>query len=65
MSFNVGDTVRLKSQAGDGPSMTVDEINGGDLTCVWFDKNHIRHLDVFRAATLVSWSDAPLMPSKV
>lgn len=38
-AFKVGDKVRLKS---DGPSMTVEEIDGGDISCAWFNGNDLK-----------------------
>ena len=35
MTFKVGDVVVLKSG---GPRMTVEEIEGQEVQCVWFDK---------------------------
>jgi uncharacterized protein YodC (DUF2158 family) len=64
MSFKIGDTVRLKSQASDGPTMTVDELHGTHANCVWFDKNHVRHIDAFHVDTIIAWNDKPLMPFK-
>ena len=47
-SFNVGDVVQLKSG---GPSMTVAEVDGTDIWCVWFDKTDQKGAN-FTAATL-------------
>ncbi len=33
-AFELGNTVRLKSG---GPLMTVDDIQGNDIVCVWFE----------------------------
>ncbi|GAB3585675.1 YodC family protein [Hymenobacter daeguensis] len=46
--FNVGDTVKLKSG---GPMMTVAELEGDDVVCVWFEKSQ-QHKQRFPAATL-------------
>jgi uncharacterized protein YodC (DUF2158 family) len=37
MTFSIGDTVQLKSG---GPVMTVAEIEGERVTCVWYASNH-------------------------
>jgi len=34
MRFNVGDVVCLKSG---GPAMTVTEVSGSQVRCIWFD----------------------------
>lgn len=34
-TFNVGDVVQLKSG---GPVMTVSEVDGTNIWCIWFDK---------------------------
>ena len=47
-TFNVGDVVQLKSG---GPSMTVGEVDGADVWCVWFDKTE-KKTGSFNAATL-------------
>jgi uncharacterized protein YodC (DUF2158 family) len=40
-TFNVGDTVRLRSG---GPVMTINEkVQGGGLLCVWFAGHDVRH----------------------
>jgi uncharacterized protein YodC (DUF2158 family) len=50
-TFVVGDVVQLKSG---GQSMTVEEVDGADVSCVWFDgKNRLRH--TFDAATLKTY----------
>lgn len=33
-SFSVGDVVQLKSG---GQTMTVEEVDGNDISCVWFE----------------------------
>lgn len=33
-SFSVGDVVQLKSG---GESMTIEEVDGDNISCVWFD----------------------------
>lgn len=33
MNFQAGDVVRLKSG---GPLMTITEVNGNVITCIWF-----------------------------
>lgn len=37
MTFQVGDTVQLKSG---GPIMTVEKASKGEVTCVWFDEKN-------------------------
>ncbi|MFA5849925.1 MAG: DUF2158 domain-containing protein [Bacteroidales bacterium] len=37
--FKVGDTVKLKSG---GPIMTINEINGNEISCQWFDKKEVK-----------------------
>jgi uncharacterized protein YodC (DUF2158 family) len=53
MTFQIGDTVRLKSG---GPVMTVDNISAGDgpevkITCIWFEKSE-RKESQFKEPTL-------------
>ena len=48
MDFAVGDTVRLKSG---GSIMTVDNIEGDKVTCVWSVKGDIKR-ETFTAASL-------------
>jgi uncharacterized protein YodC (DUF2158 family) len=47
-SFVVGDVVRLKSG---GDPMTVEEVDGNDISCVWFEGKK-PHRQTFVAATL-------------
>lgn len=47
-TFAVGDTVKLKSG---GPTMTVAELEGEDVVCLWFDKSQ-QCKQRFPAATL-------------
>lgn len=48
-AFAIGDEVFLKSG---GEKMTVEEIEGNDISCVWFDKNKKIDRNTFPAATL-------------
>ena len=47
-AFAVGDQVQLKSG---GQQMTVEEISGKEVTCVWFEGTKVNR-QVFVAATL-------------
>jgi uncharacterized protein YodC (DUF2158 family) len=47
-AFSVGDVVQLKSG---GESMTVEGVDGDDISCVWFEGKKI-HRQEFVAATL-------------
>ena len=47
-SFAAGDIVQLKSG---GEPMTVEEINGNEVTCVWSESKKLQR-QVFVAATL-------------
>lgn len=47
-SFAVGDIVQLKSG---GEPMTVEELNGNEVTCVWSESKKLQR-QVFVAATL-------------
>jgi len=47
-SFSVGDVVQLKSG---GEPMTVEEVHGNDVSCVWFEGKK-DHRQTFIAATL-------------
>jgi len=47
-SFSVGDIVQLKSG---GQPMTVEEVDGSDISCVWFEGKNA-HRQTFVAATL-------------
>lgn len=47
-SFSAGDIVQLKSG---GEPMTVEEINGNEVTCVWSESKKLQR-QVFVAATL-------------
>ena len=40
MSFQPGEVVQLKSG---GPRMTVEEIEGDQVDCTWFEKNKQHH----------------------
>ena len=48
-NFQVGDEVFLKSG---GKKMTVEEIEGNSVSCVWFDKDNKIDRNTFPAATL-------------
>lgn len=37
--FKVGDTVKLKSG---GPAMTINKIDGNEISCQWFDNKEIK-----------------------
>jgi uncharacterized protein YodC (DUF2158 family) len=53
MSFNVGDTVQLKSG---GPIMTVEELGSDNyVCCLWFEKSKMERGN-FPAATLTNAS---------
>jgi len=47
-SFAAGDIVQLKSG---GDPMTVEEVNGNEVTCVWSESKKLQR-QVFVAATL-------------
>ncbi|MBD2769374.1 DUF2158 domain-containing protein [Hymenobacter sp. BT664] len=47
--FAVGDTVKLKSGS---PVMTVAEVEGDEVVCIWFDKSQ-QNKQRFPAATLI------------
>ncbi|MFH1719033.1 MAG: DUF2158 domain-containing protein [Planctomycetota bacterium] len=47
-TFVVGDVVQLKSG---GESMTVEEIDGDDVSCVWFEGKRLQR-QTFGAGTL-------------
>jgi uncharacterized protein YodC (DUF2158 family) len=47
-AFTAGDIVQLKSG---GESMTVEEVNGNEVTCVWSESKKLQR-QVFVAATL-------------
>ena len=40
--FNIGDRTRLKSG---GPLMTITEINGNIITCVWFEEGDTKNVN--------------------
>ncbi|MCA9623147.1 MAG: DUF2158 domain-containing protein [Myxococcales bacterium] len=48
-----GDTVQLKSG---GPPMTVEEVDGDEIVCVWFDHKNQLERSVFQVATLTKAS---------
>lgn len=48
-SFKVGDVVILKSHS---PKMTVQEINGQDITCIWFNHENEPQVRTFLVETL-------------
>ena len=60
-TFNVGDTVQLKSG---GPYMTIETITGDEVTCVWFEKTK-RNSASFTSATLVKSSPAGVAVCKL
>ena len=47
-SFSVGDVVQLRSG---GERMTVEDVDGDDISCVWFEGNSLRR-QTFGAGTL-------------
>lgn len=49
MSFAIGDVVFLKSG---GEKMTIEEIDGNDASCVWFNKDKKIDRGSFPQATL-------------
>jgi len=54
--FVVGDVVRLKSG---GESMTIEEIDGDDISCVWFEKKNLQR-QTFGSATLKKYVRPPI-----
>jgi uncharacterized protein YodC (DUF2158 family) len=48
MAFNVGDLVQLKSG---GPKMTVEKLEGSEVSCVWFDGTNPKY-GIFPVNTL-------------
>jgi uncharacterized protein YodC (DUF2158 family) len=50
--MNPGDVVRLKSG---GPPMTVVEVDGDWVTCMWFDDKNKQQTDSFQRVTLQKW----------
>lgn len=48
-TFIIGETVKLKSG---GPVMTVAEVEGEEVVCLWFEKSQ-QHKQRFPAATLI------------
>lgn len=48
-SFKEGDEVQLKSG---GPKMTVEEVDGENITCIWFDSKNTPQHKTFIDATL-------------
>jgi len=51
-AFKVGDVVKLKSG---GSRMTVSDIDGTDVTCVWFEGTKTQR-DTFPAGTLTEYT---------
>lgn len=49
MHFSIGDRVRLKSG---GPVMTIEEISGDDISCVWFDNAGVVVRNIFNPQTI-------------
>jgi len=47
--LQVGGTFRLKSG---GPIMTLDEVDGDEVICTWFDSKQVRQSGVFKPQTL-------------
>ena len=47
-TFAVGDVVRLNSG---GESMTIEEVNGDDISCVWFEGKKLQR-QTFGAGTI-------------
>jgi uncharacterized protein YodC (DUF2158 family) len=47
--MNAGDVVQLKSG---GPSMTVREVEGKDVYCVWFDQKRVLQSERFELTVL-------------
>ena len=50
-TFQVGDVVKLKSG---GEAMTIEEIDGEDVTCVWFESKRVQRA-TFAVATLIKY----------
>jgi len=55
-SFIVGDVVQLKSG---GVKMTIEEIDGNDISCVWFEGKN-SHRQTFVSATLKKYVPSPV-----
>jgi uncharacterized protein YodC (DUF2158 family) len=51
--FAVGDVVQLNSG---GPQMTVEEVKGTVVSCVWFDAKQEQKKATFQAALLCKYS---------
>jgi len=58
-TFQVGDVVQLKSG---GVRMTVEEIDGNDVTCVWFEGKKAER-NIFAAGVLQKYT--PQQPGVV
>jgi len=54
--FAVGDVVQLKSG---GEAMTIEEMDGDDISCVWFEGKRIQRA-TFVAATLKKYVRPPV-----
>ncbi len=49
MDLKNGDVVALKSG---GPKMTIENINNGNVSCTWYDKDNNLHRDTFNEKAL-------------
>jgi uncharacterized protein YodC (DUF2158 family) len=56
MDFAIGDVAVLKSG---GPKMTVEYVDGTDISCVWFEKTR-QEKGTLPAATLAKQKSMPL-----
>jgi hypothetical protein len=63
MNFQAGDVVVLNSDPY-GAKMTVETVDGDNITVVWLNTNHMKQIDVFKRAMLQVADIRPLMPSR-
>jgi uncharacterized protein YodC (DUF2158 family) len=57
-AFKVGDEVQLKTG---GPPMTVENVNSGNVSCIWFHGGEAK-CQTFPAATLVRYTRPTYTP---